>query len=286
MKIMNMSSELATLISGGLTVVSTLGAVLYTNYLNNKNLIKQQIEFSKERIEENRQNKFVTLKHRLFLNTFNNLLDKLIVDNNYDRVMLFSNVDDGFEFYDCEEHRLQNQCRMFIIDNPSNNEVRDVEISTESNLKNKDSDKIINFKSNNIASLLRPKESIVLRLANDNQWENIIEFNENRISSEFNFSVTIKYTTEAKQRVTYTYELSILNDKKFEVVSDGISDVENIDNDLSLKSTTFRNLQNTISTIDRAEYIWTKQGQAQAKGLSELYVKQQGLTNSKHSKKK
>ncbi len=266
----NLTSECATIIAGVLTAASTIGAVVYTNNRTKEQLVKQEEKFSKERIEENRQNKFITIQHKILLNRFNDLLNRLIIENDYSRTILFSGKD-GFEFYDDFDKRATQQCRIFIVDNQGVFELKDVEITTSTLLKNLDSDKEWEYNTVNIANIFRPKESIVLRLANEEQWKQIVGFNKTNCTNELVFKVSIKYTTEALQRLTYEYTLKILNDKKFEVLQDAITNVENIEAHLNLSPSIFRNLQDSISHIDRASYIWERQGEAQMKGLMSQY---------------
>ncbi len=260
----------ATIFTGVITAASTIGAVLYTNYRTKKQLVEQEMKFSNERKEESRQTKFITIQHKTLLKTFNNLLDSLIMDNDYYRTILFSGKD-GFEFYDDFDKRSIQFCRIFLINNPGQFEIKDVEVKTFTRLTNLDNDKDLEYQTSNVTSILRSRESIVLRLANEEQWKNIIELNKINCTNELVFSVIIAYTTEALQRITYEYNVKILNDKKFEILQDGITSVENIDSDLKLKSTVFRNLQDSIAGVDRASYIWEKQGQAQMKGLMNQY---------------
>lgn len=264
----------ATLFSGTITAVATIGAVVYTNNRTKKQLVEQEQKFSQERKEENRQNKFITIQHKTLLKTFNNLLDRLIIDNDYYRSILFSGKD-GFEFYDDFDKRAVQVCRMFMIDNPAKFETKDVSVHTETILKNLDNDQVWEYSTKNSANILRPGESIVVRLANGEQWKKIIEFNNKSCPNELIFKATIVYSTEALQRITYEYAIKILNDKKIEVLQDEIVNIENIEEHLNLKSSVYRNLQDSIANIDRASYTWEKQGQAQMKGLLSQYSPQQ-----------
>lgn len=79
----------ATLVAGILTAISTMAAVVYTNSRTKKQLKEQDIKFENERKEEYKRSKFVVIKPTLMLTTFTGLLDKLIVYNDYNRVLLF-----------------------------------------------------------------------------------------------------------------------------------------------------------------------------------------------------
>ncbi len=101
----------ATLLAGILTAIATMAAVIYTNSRTKKQLREQEIKFENERKEEYKRSKFVVIKPTLMLTTFTGLLDKLIVQNEYDRVLLFSG-EDGFEFYDDKQKQCSQICRL------------------------------------------------------------------------------------------------------------------------------------------------------------------------------
>ena len=62
--------------------------------------MKEQADnFEKVRKDEFKQSKYVLIKVSLMLQTFSNILDRLIVNNDYNRILLFSG-EDGFYFYD------------------------------------------------------------------------------------------------------------------------------------------------------------------------------------------
>lgn len=117
--------------------------------------------------------------------------------------------------------------------------------------------------------LLRSKESIDIRLANQEQYESIIRMNQERIPNEFKFECRVDYSTQADQRITYCYIVKISNDRCIEIEKDEIEKVENVGKTEVYNSTVFRNLQDYIN-IDRASYIWEKMGQSQARGLISL----------------
>lgn len=80
----------ATIIAGLLTAFSTFGAVIYTNNRTKKKQLKEQADnFEKVRKDEFKQSKYVLIKVSLMLQTFSNILDRLIVNNDYNRILLF-----------------------------------------------------------------------------------------------------------------------------------------------------------------------------------------------------
>ena len=83
----------ATLVAGVLTAIATMAAVIYTNNRTKKQLKEQNIKFENERKEEFKQSKYVVIKPMLLLTSFTGVLDRLIVQNDYSRTLLFSGVD-------------------------------------------------------------------------------------------------------------------------------------------------------------------------------------------------
>ena len=75
----------------------------------------------------------------------------------------------------------------------------------------------------------------------------------------------------ANQRITYVYEIEICNDRRIEVKKDGIENVVDLSQKVTVTPTIFRNLQDAISGIDRIEYSWEKMGQAQMRGILSQY---------------
>lgn len=260
----------ATLLAGILTAIATMAAVIYTNSRTKKQLREQEIEFENERKEEYKRSKFVVIKPTLMLTTFTGLLDKLIVQNEYDRVLLFSG-EDGFEFYDDKQKQCSQICRLLTIENKTDIDISEVVISTKTALRNMDTDALWTYNTNNCASFLRGHESIIIRVADQSQYEKILSMNADNVSSNLNFECRIEYSTLAGQRITYIYEIEIRNDRRIEVKRDGVEDVADITQKVALVPTTFRNLQDSISGIDRSAYSWEKMGQAQMRGIMLQY---------------
>lgn len=260
----------ATLLAGVLTAIATMAAVIYTNSRTKKQLREQEIKFENERKEEFKRSKFVVIKPTLMLTTFAGLLDKLIVQNEYDRVLLFSG-EDGFEFYDDKQKQCSQICRLLTIENKTDIDISEVVISTKTALRNMDTDALWTYSTKNCASFLRGHESIIIRVTDQSQYEKILSMNADNVSSNLNFECRIEYSTLAGQRITYIYEIEIRNDRRIEVKRDGVEDVADITQKVALVPTTFRNLQDSISGIDRSAYSWEKMGQAQMRGIMLQY---------------
>jgi len=190
-------SVAATLISGAMAAIATVVAVIYTNYQTKKQIKAQE----KEKF---RQSKYVVIKPTLLLSTFYGILDRLIVQNDYNRTLLFSGKD-GFEFYDNNQKRECSQDRMLLIENKTDIDINEIAISTKTILRNMDTDAVWTYETNNGARFLRGHENIIIRVMDQTQREKIISMNTDKISSSLSFRCQIEYSTEAKQRITYVY---------------------------------------------------------------------------------
>lgn len=257
----------ATILAGVIAAGATVWAVRMSNKETRKQLIQQQEQYRKEKEEQNKEKKFVVIKPMIITSAFNGVLDKLIMQNDYDRKMLFSG-DDGFEFFDDIEKRNSQICRILHIQNESNCIISDLVFSTESYLKSKKTDNVIKYKTKNVLKILRPKESFFIRLANQQQFENIVKMTKENESNEFGFDSIFEYSTEARQRVKYHYKVKITNDVYIEIEKDEIENIYDVVAD-EHESTVFRNLQDYIP-FDRSAYVWKKMGQYQASGAIEL----------------
>lgn len=260
----------ATLVAGILTAIATMAAVIYTNNRTKKQLKEQEIKFENERKEEFKRNSFVIIKPTLMLTTFTGVLDKLIVQNDYNRVLLFSG-EDGFEFYDDKQKQSAQTCRLLLIENRADVDISEVVVSTKTILRNMNTDAIWTYNTSNCASFLRGCESIIIRIADQIQFEKILSMNDDKIPSTLNFECKIEYSTLANQRITYVYEIEICNDRRIEVKKDEIESVVDLSQKTIVVPTTFRNLQDSISGIDRSAYSWEKMGQAQMRGIMSQY---------------
>lgn len=260
----------ATIFSGVITALATMGAVIYTNQKSNAQLKKQEEKYALDRKVQFQQSKYVVLKPTLLLMPLFGLLDRLIVQNDYNRVLLYSG-EDGFEFFDDDQKRSGQKCRLLLIENKTDLDVKEVSISTETILRNMNTDEHITYTTKNCASFLRGHESIVIRLANQQQYEMILSMNEKNLPSLLTFECVIEYLTLANQRIKYVYRININNDRRIEVKSDGIELVQDDSEPLNQATTIFRNLQDYISGVDRNSYAWEKMGQAQMRGIMSQY---------------
>lgn len=263
----------ATFLAGILTAIATMAAVIYTNSRTKKQLKEQEMKFENERREEYKRSKFVVIKPTLMLTTFTGVLDKLIVQNDYNRVLLFSG-EDGFDFYDDTKKQCSQTCRLLMIENKTDIDISEVIVCTKTVLRNMNTDAIWTYSTNNSASFLRGHESILIRIADQNQYEKILSMNADNVPSTLSFECQIEYSTLASQRITYVYEIEIYNDRRIEVKRDEIEKVTDVLQKLVLAPTTFRNLQDSISGIDRSAYSWEKMGQAQMRGIMLQYSTQ------------
>lgn len=263
----------ATLLAGVLTAIATMAAVIYTNNRTKKQLKEQELRFENERKEEYKRSKLVVIKPTLMLTTLTGLLDKLIVQNDYERILLFSG-EDGFDFYDDVQKQRSQTCRLLLIENRTDIDISDVSISTKTVLRNMNTDALWTYNTNNCSSFLRGRESILIRVADQVQFEKILSMNADNVPSILNFECEIEYSTLADQRITYDYKIEVCNDRRIEVKKDEIKNVTDISQKVVLVSTTFRNLQDSISGIDRSAYSWEKMGQAQMRGIMSQYSTQ------------
>lgn len=255
---------IATIMSGVIAAIGTLVAVIISNKETRKQLLTQQEMHIKERKEQERKDKMVIVKPTIILSSFTGILENLIIQNNYNRELLFSG-DDGFDFFDDTYKQQVQRCKILHIENCSSNIITDVCFVTNSCLENRNTNEKIYYNTKNAIKILRSKECFDIRLANQEQYECIVHMNSNSIPSEFKFDSIIEYSTEAGQRVTYSYSVNISNDRVTEIIKDGIDKIVD-DVNVDLDTTVFRNLQDYIC-VDRNEYVWEKMGRSQVKGM-------------------
>lgn len=260
----------ATIFSGIITAIATMGAVIYTNYRTKKQLKEQQERYEQERVEQFKQSKYVVIEPTLLLSSFNNILDRIIIENDYNRVLLFSGHD-GFEFFDDNDKRMFQTSRILVLKNTSNSSIKDISFITKSTLINMDTAERYIYETDNAANLLRGKESIIIRLTDQVQFNKILEMNKNKVPSLLEFLCIIEYTTLANQRIKYIYQIKINNDRHIENIKDGVESVIDVDKPLDINATIFKNLQDSLSGIDRSAYSWEKMGQAQMRGIMTQY---------------
>lgn len=260
----------ATISAGVITAITTMCAVIYTNKKTIRQLNDQKIQYEKEKQEQNKMDKMVVIKPLLMLKSFTGLLDMLIVQNIWDRFLLFSG-DDGFEFYDNIEKRGWQQCRILLIENNSKNGIQSIKLTTESILVNLSNDEKTIYKTENFACFLRNKEDIVIRILNQIQFEKIIQMNQDKTPNELDFICTVEYSTLAKQRIRYLYKINIKNDQRIEIIKDEIENIADITESIDISPSIFRNLQDSISGVDRPGYSWEKMGSSQMRGALSQY---------------
>ena len=78
----------ATVFSGIISAAATITAVVYTNRKTKQQLITQEEKYREEQKKQNKLTKYVVIKPSYQLTTFAQLLDNLIVSNDYNRVLL------------------------------------------------------------------------------------------------------------------------------------------------------------------------------------------------------
>ena len=256
----------ATILSGFIAATATIIAVVYTNAKTKEQLKKQQEKFDEERKKQFEQSKYVVIKPSLLVTSMLDYLERLVIQYDYNRVLLFSG-EDGFEFFDNPELLKKQTIRLFMMENNSQNDIIDITINTETTLVNKDSNKRTKYSTSNTIALLRGGERALIRLNNQQQFEDIIQMNTEKIPHDLFFDCTIIYSTLAEQEIIYRYKVMISNDKRIEIESDGVESITEVHNKEHLLTSTFRNLQDSISSVDRSAYSWQKMAQSQFRGM-------------------
>ena len=257
----------ATIGAGILTALVTIITVFYTNKWTAE-------RYEKDKIYQNQKNNLVIIKPILRFCSFSNIIDEVITYNMRERILVLSSEKDGFDFYD-DFNKLSNQkCRILQIENNSDVGIKDIIATTNTELRNLDTDSVYRYSTKNEISLLRSYENIMIRLTNQEQFENIIDMNKNSIQSLLNFICKVEYSTLANQRITYAYEIEIRNDRRIEIKKDGIESIVDFDDAIDLNTSIFRNLQDSISVIDRSDYSWEKMGKAQMRGMMTQFSQQ------------
>ena len=259
----------ATILSGILAAAATIIAVVYTNKQTKIQLKQQEEKYAAERKEQIKQSKYVVIKPSLLLTNIDNFLDRLLVQNDYNRVLLFSG-EDGFEFYDRDDLRQKQTCRFLVIENNTENDIVDISIQSSTILTNRSTDKKMEYSTSNKSALLRSHEKIIMRLADQRQFESILAMNKEKIPHDLSFDCKVVYSTLANQRINYHYKVKIVNDIKIEVECDEIDSVVDNYAGQHFPTSTCRNLQDTISSIDRSAYYWQKMARYQIRGMRDV----------------
>lgn len=257
---MDCTEIIVSLFGSILSAAATIGAVVYSNRETKKQLTQQQKKFDEERISANKEKYFVTIKTTLILTTLSNILDNLIIknvmQNDYRNILLFSG-EDGFSFYD-EFNRHGEQYRLLLLENNSNNNIKNVQITTMSILLNEKDNHHITYNTSNSINLLQKGDRILFRITNDEQFKQIILMHKEKIPHTLQYDCKIKYLTLAKQEITYIYKITIKNDCIVNTEEDNIQSVKDIDTIPNIKNTPFRNLQYHVSMVDKTAYLFGK----------------------------
>ena len=134
----------ANISSGIFAAIATLIAVWLTNRETRKQLKQQQEQHERELDEQNKANKMVIIKPTIMLSSFVDLLDRIIIQNNYNRELLLSG-EDGFDFFDDPKKKQRQMCRILHIENASNCDITNVVLLTESCLEDRNTNQLKSF---------------------------------------------------------------------------------------------------------------------------------------------
>ena len=261
----------ATIGAGILTALVTYVAVWYTN--------RKTVElYERDKDYQNKRDSRVIIKPTIKFNCFFNVIEELILFNIRDRVLLVSSEKDGFDFFDDNSKRDQNN-RMFSIKNESKHDIYSVKIDVKTTLKTS-SDAKIEDNFSNVVNLLRENEEIILRMHNSEQrkklWEELDKNNQPILS----FDCEINYLTSANEQVRYNFEAEIVNipekttienqdvvcnNAKISILKDEYKILEKRILKDNMKTSVYRNMQDYVN-LDRVKYIHQKIGAAQAQG--------------------
>ena len=262
----------ATIGAGILTALVTFVAVWYTN--------KKTVElYERDKDYQNKRDSRVIIKPTIKFNCFFNVIEELILFNIRDRVLLVSSEKDGFDFFDDNSKRDQNN-RIFSIKNESKHDIYSVKVDVKTTLKTS-SDAKIEDNFSNFVNLLRENEEIILRMHNSEQrkklWEELDKNNQPILS----FDCEINYLTSANEQVCYNFEAEIVNipektiidgqeitsnNAKISILKDEYKVLKQRTLQENLATSVYRNMQDYVN-LDRVKYIHNKIGAAQAQGM-------------------
>jgi len=264
----------ATIITGIMAALATWFAVVYTNKKTSKN-------YERELERQRKDNAMVIVKPTIKTSSIWGMIDRLLFFNEWNRVLMLSNQDDGFDFYDNADINSQLN-KFFSIKNESKNEINSIKIDVSSTLTT-DSSVVVEAKYTNFVKLLRSNEEIMFRICTTKQREKLWEDINKNTNSKLLFKCTVNYLTSAIQQICYEYEIEIHNVsvlRKIENEEEYTCDSSRVDikkdeykilNDATLNSSetasVFRNLQDRLEGFDRIKYIQRKVGEAQAEGF-------------------
>ncbi len=262
----------ATLGTGILTAIITYIAVVYTN--------KKTVElYEKDKTYKNRRDNMVIIKPTIKWSCFFSVIEELILFNIRDRVLLLSSEKDGFDFFDDNTKKDQNN-RLFSIKNESKCDIHLIKIDVKTILKT-NSDAIIEDHYENVVHILRSNEEIILRMHNTEQrnkiWE---ELGKNNQTTLF-FNCNINYLTSANEQICYNFNSEIINipekriidereiisnEVKISIIKDEYKILEKRTLPENMPTSVYRNMQDYV-ILDRVKYIHNKIGAAQAQGV-------------------
>lgn len=261
----------ATLGTGILTAIITYIAVVYTN--------KKTVElYEKDKEYQNRRNNMVVIKPTIKWSCFFSIIEELILFNIRDRVLLLSSEKEGFDFFDDNTKKDQNN-RLFSIKNESKCDIHLIKIDVKTTLKT-NSDAIIEDHYKNVVHILRSNEEIILRMHNTEQRNKIWEELEKNNQTTLFFNCNINYLTSANEQICYNFNSEIINipekriiDKreiisnevKISIIKDEYQILEKRTLPENMPTSVYRNMQDYV-ILDRVKYIHNKIGAAQAQG--------------------
>lgn len=262
----------ATLGTGILTAIITYIAVVYTN--------KKTVElYEKDKTYKNRRDNMVIIKPTIKWSCFFSVIEELILFNIRDRVLLLSSEKDGFDFFDDNTKKDQNN-RLFSIKNESKCDIHLIKIDVKTILKT-NSDAIIEDHYENVVHILRSNEEIILRMHNTEQrnkiWDELAKNNQTTLF----FNCNINYLTSANEQICYNFNSEIINipekriidereiisnEVKISIIKDEYKILEKRTLPENMPTSVYRNMQDYV-ILDRVKYIHNKIGAAQAQGV-------------------
>ena len=261
----------ATLGTGILTAIVTYIAVVYTN--------KKTVElYEKDKIYKNRRDNMVVIKPTIKWSCFFSIIEELILFNIRDRVLLLSSEKEGFDFFDDNTKKDQNN-RLFSIKNESKCDIHLIKIDVKTTLKT-NSDAIIEDHYENVVHILRSNEEIILRMHNTEQRNKIWEELEKNNQTTLFFNCNINYLTSANEQICYNFNSEIINipekriidkreiisnEAKISIIKDEYKILEERTLPENMPTSVYRNMQDYV-ILDRVKYIHNKIGAAQAQG--------------------
>ena len=266
---------------GILATIATIVAVWYTNK-------KTRELYEETRAEERKQNAMVIIKPMVKVSSFHVMIDNLIRNDIWDRVLLLSGKD-GFTFFDERESARYRWDKILSLKNEVYfKDIKSLWIKTNSTLTD-DSGEETPYSADNYVELLRSREEIVFRLYSSEQKAKQESYMEKRKRIVLEFDIEINYLTLAGQQVKYEYKAKIIDipmtaeikDEKTgekekkeyysfitEMLKDGYIIKDKPDMPENQKASAFRNLQDDAQLVgDRVAYRNEMSGREQGRGM-------------------